>query len=109
MELTKSGLDYTIIHPGGLIDTPASQQQLVLDVDDKLLKNEKLRLQWCVKARRVNLSHQSYSLRGYKQHPALREVRGSQILSTETALQIQDGFPKSLLELILKELGLEMF
>ena len=36
--LLKSGLDYTIIHPGGLIDTPASQQQLVLDVDDKLLK-----------------------------------------------------------------------
>ena len=34
-------MDYTIIHPGGLIDTPASQQQLVLDVDDKLLKNEK--------------------------------------------------------------------
>mmetsp|Transcript_4864 Transcript_4864/g.13741 ORF Transcript_4864/g.13741 Transcript_4864/m.13741 type:complete len:317 (+) Transcript_4864:130-1080(+) len=39
--LVESGLDYTIIHPGGLLDTPASQQQLVLDVDDKLLKNEK--------------------------------------------------------------------
>ena len=48
-------------------------------------------------------------VKGVQQHPALREGRGSQILSTETALQIQDGFPKSLLELILKELGLEMF
>jgi hypothetical protein len=37
----QSGLDYTIIHPGGLLDTPAGQQKLVLDVDDKLLANDK--------------------------------------------------------------------
>jgi nucleoside-diphosphate-sugar epimerase len=39
--LTESGLRYTIIHPGGLIDTPAGEEELVLDVDDKLMKNEK--------------------------------------------------------------------
>ena len=39
--LIESGLDYTIIHPGGLLDTPASQEQLMLDVDDKLIQNEK--------------------------------------------------------------------
>lgn len=39
--LVDSGLDYTIIHPGGLKDTPAGQEALVLDVDDKLLENKK--------------------------------------------------------------------
>jgi uncharacterized protein YbjT (DUF2867 family) len=39
--LTESGLDYTIIHPGGLTDKPAGIENFVLDVDDKLLKNEK--------------------------------------------------------------------
>ena len=67
MELTKSGLDYTIIHPGGLIDTPASQQQLVLDVDDKLLKNEKRSISradvanLCVAALEVGKDGQSVS------------------------------------------------
>ena len=37
--LVQSGLDYTISHPGGLVDTPAGQQELVLDVDDKLMAN----------------------------------------------------------------------
>ena len=67
MELTKSGLDYTTIHPGGLIDTPASQQQLVLDVDDKLLKNEKRSISradvanLCVAALEVGKDGQSVS------------------------------------------------
>ena len=34
---SQSGLDYTIIHPGGLLNTPSGEKQLVLDVDDKLL------------------------------------------------------------------------
>jgi hypothetical protein len=29
-------LDYTIIHPGGLVDTPGGREEFVLDVDDKL-------------------------------------------------------------------------
>ncbi|KAL3915572.1 MAG: hypothetical protein SGARI_008155, partial [Bacillariaceae sp.] len=33
-----SGLDYTIIHPGGLIDAPGGKEEFVLDVDDKLYK-----------------------------------------------------------------------
>lgn len=37
----QSGLRYTIIHPGGLIDTPGGEEELVLDVDDKLMKNTK--------------------------------------------------------------------
>lgn len=36
--LVASGLDYTIIHPGGLIDQPGGQRRLVLGVDDTLLK-----------------------------------------------------------------------
>src|SRR5210317_1346213 len=39
--LCLSGLQYTIIHPGGLVDTEPSKMDLVLDVDDKLLKREK--------------------------------------------------------------------
>mmetsp|Transcript_51352 Transcript_51352/g.95048 ORF Transcript_51352/g.95048 Transcript_51352/m.95048 type:complete len:312 (-) Transcript_51352:312-1247(-) len=39
--LTESGLQYTIIHPGGLLDTPPGEKKLILDVDDKLLQNEK--------------------------------------------------------------------
>lgn len=38
--LLQSGLSYTIIHPGGLKDTPGGQKRLVLDVDDVLLKNK---------------------------------------------------------------------
>lgn len=37
--LVESGLDYTIIHPGGLRDTPAGQEEIVIDVNDKLLNN----------------------------------------------------------------------
>lgn len=36
--LVESGLQYTIIHPGGLLDTPSGMKELVLDVDDKLLE-----------------------------------------------------------------------
>lgn len=39
--LIESGLSYTIIHPGGLIDTPGSVENFILDVDDNLLKREK--------------------------------------------------------------------
>jgi nucleoside-diphosphate-sugar epimerase len=39
--LVDSGLDYTIIHPGGLTDTPPGQEVFVLDVDDKLIVNKK--------------------------------------------------------------------
>lgn len=39
--LIESGLDYAIIHPGGLIDTPAGQEDYVLDVNDKLTNNKK--------------------------------------------------------------------
>lgn len=37
MYLIDSGLPYTIIHPGGLIDANGGERQLVVDVDDKLL------------------------------------------------------------------------
>jgi hypothetical protein len=39
--LCLSGLQYTIIHPGGLIDTEPNKMELILDVDDKLMQNEK--------------------------------------------------------------------
>jgi hypothetical protein len=40
--LCLSGLQYTILHPGGLVDPPEpNKMELVLDVDDKLMQNEK--------------------------------------------------------------------
>lgn len=39
--LCASGLRYTIIHPGGLVDTEPSKMKLVLDVDDALMRREK--------------------------------------------------------------------
>ncbi|KAL7533572.1 hypothetical protein ACHAXR_005316, partial [Thalassiosira sp. AJA248-18] len=38
--LCLSGLQYTIIHPGGLVDTESSKMDLLLDVDDKLMARE---------------------------------------------------------------------
>lgn len=35
--LIESGLKYTIIHPGGLLDKPEGMRQLVVDVDDNIL------------------------------------------------------------------------
>jgi hypothetical protein len=34
-------LQYTIIHPGGLLDKEEGIEQLVLDVDDKLIERKK--------------------------------------------------------------------
>jgi uncharacterized protein YbjT (DUF2867 family) len=39
--LVDSGLDYTIIHPGGLTDTPPGAEEYVIDVDDNLIVNKK--------------------------------------------------------------------
>jgi hypothetical protein len=39
--LVDSGLDYTIIHPGGLLDTPPGQEQYVLGVDAKSIVDKK--------------------------------------------------------------------
>lgn len=38
--LIASGVTYTIIHPGGLIDEAGGAKQLVLGVDDKLLERQ---------------------------------------------------------------------
>jgi hypothetical protein len=40
--LCLSGMQFTIIHPGGLVDPPEpNNMELILDVDDKLMQNEK--------------------------------------------------------------------
>jgi NAD(P)H-binding len=39
--LFQSGISYTIIHPGGLVDKDPDVEELVLDVDDKLMANTK--------------------------------------------------------------------
>lgn len=39
--LVESGLDYCIIHPGGLTDGHAGEEDFVLDVNDKLLERKK--------------------------------------------------------------------
>lgn len=38
--LIASGLNYTIIHPGGLLDKPGGERTLVVGVDDELLKRK---------------------------------------------------------------------
>jgi len=38
--LIKSGLKYTIIHPGGLIDKDGGKRKIVMDIDDKLLERK---------------------------------------------------------------------
>jgi len=38
--LVQSGLDYTIIHPGGLKDTLGGESDIVIGVDDKLMDKE---------------------------------------------------------------------
>lgn len=38
LHLVQSGLDYVIIHPGGLTDDPAGQRDYLLDVDDRLME-----------------------------------------------------------------------
>jgi len=40
--LIKSGIPYTIVHPGGLLDKPAGEREIVFGIDDQLLK-EKVR------------------------------------------------------------------
>lgn len=35
--LVASGMEYTIVHPGGLIDQPPAERELIVDVDDRLL------------------------------------------------------------------------
>lgn len=36
--LIKSGMTYTIIHPGGLTDKPGGEKEIIFDVDDNLLQ-----------------------------------------------------------------------
>jgi len=38
--LIKSGLQYTIVHPGGLTDKEGGKQEVVIGVDDELLKEK---------------------------------------------------------------------
>ena len=49
--LVESGLHYTIIHPGGLKDTPGGELDLRLDVNDNLLNEEKRSISRCDVAR----------------------------------------------------------
>lgn len=42
--LVKSGLTYTIIHPGGLLDKAGGERELLVDVDDKLLATKNTRV-----------------------------------------------------------------
>ena len=37
--LVESGLTYTIIHPGGLVDQDGAQRELVVGVNDEIMKN----------------------------------------------------------------------
>jgi hypothetical protein len=49
--LVESGLHYTIIHPGGLKDTPGGVLGLKLDVNDNLRNEEKRSISRCDVAR----------------------------------------------------------
>jgi NAD(P)H-binding len=41
--LIASGLDYTILHPGGLVDQPGGKRELLLGVDDAFLATQDTR------------------------------------------------------------------
>ena len=88
---SQSGLDYTIIHPGGLLDTPALQQELVLDVDDKLLSNEKRSISredvanLCVAALEIGKEGESVSFDCIANNVHVEE--GTEIKPPTTALQ----------------------
>ena len=85
---TQSGLNYTIIHPGGLIDNAEGTEQFVLDVDDKLLKNKKRSISrsevanLCVAALKVARS-QKVSFDCITREPNEAEI----IMSAEEALK----------------------
>ena len=36
----ESGLSYTILHPGGLLDAPGNEREIVFGVNDALLKEK---------------------------------------------------------------------
>ncbi|GAB4818937.1 hypothetical protein N2152v2_005983 [Parachlorella kessleri] len=38
--LVDSGLNYTIVHPGGLLNDKGGERELILDVDDKLINEQ---------------------------------------------------------------------
>jgi len=86
--LAESGLNYTIIHPGGLIDNAEGTEQFVLDVDDKLLKNKKRSISrsevanLCVAALKVARS-QKVSFDCITREPNEAEI----IMSAEEALK----------------------
>jgi hypothetical protein len=91
-------LNYTIIHPGGLVDTKEEgSEQFVLDVNDNMLKNKKLRAgisrvevaNLCVAALTVG-KHQSVSFDCITTLPTTvveGETEPKPILSAEQALE----------------------
>jgi len=86
--LTESGLSYTIIHPGGLIDEPPGEKNLVLNVDDALLKEEKKSIS---RADVANLCVAALAVRGEQQVSfdcIARDATdgGEKVLSAEEAL-----------------------
>ena len=38
--MVESGVPYTIVHPGGLLDDKGGERELMLGVDDKLLQRK---------------------------------------------------------------------
>lgn len=84
----QSGLSYTIIHPGGLIDEPPGEKNLVLNVDDALLKEEKKSIS---RADVANLCVAALAVRGEQQVSfdcIARDATdgGEKVLSAEEAL-----------------------
>jgi hypothetical protein len=83
----QSGLRFTIMHPGGLKDTPGGISNFILDVDDTLLKREKRSIsradvaRLCIAALKDN-SGQSVSLDCITEEV----VEGQQLKSAEAAL-----------------------
>jgi hypothetical protein len=55
--LASSGIPYTIVHPGGLIDEPEGERELTVGVNDELLAQSNRQV-W----RRPHLSYSSHTL-----------------------------------------------
>lgn len=80
--LMDSGLTYTIVHPGGLLDTPGSVREIVVGVDDEQLETSNRSIPRADVARLLiaSLIHESYKNRSFD---ARTKVEGDGTVTTD--------------------------
>jgi uncharacterized protein YbjT (DUF2867 family) len=113
--LIESGLDYVIIHPGGLIDTQPGQEDYVIDVNDQLVNNKKRSIsradvaKLCVAALALDIPNAVNCPRPTSTVPSLMNSNNKRQLQTkqialDCVTQIpEDGKPVRTADVALKE------